>query len=146
MEGRPVWLTSLSVWHRDELVPTGVWTKRQSTLEAATEVLRDVVLGGVGDASRERLFRMNVTLCLHRGLSEMEEELIGPGCAVHLAGAPVEVLWEHGVHASAAAQPCENPTHIPLPNSWKHGLWIPGDCGKCGPCLARLEIERGVAV
>lgn len=142
MEGRPVWLASISVWWQGAVVPTGIWTPDTPAREAALSILRDELLDGVGDPSRERLFRMNVTLCMHRGLSEQEEEKIGPGEAVHLAGGPVELLWEHGVTASPAAMPCENPGRIPLPNSIEHGLWIPEDCGKCEPCKARAAIER----
>lgn len=128
-----------------ELVPTGTWTRRRDLLDAAVYVLRSRVLADVGDASRERLFRMNATLCLHRGLTLEEEQTIGPACAVHLAGAPVEVLWERGVRGRPGAQPCENPRRQRLPGARDPRLWLPIDCGDCEPCRARAEITESVS-
>ena len=72
MGGRPVWLASGSLWGRDRREPivTGRWSgaQRSTVLNAL-----DLLLSGVGDPERERCFRMNVTLCLHRGLTAEEE-------------------------------------------------------------------------
>lgn len=101
------------------------------------------VLDGVGDPSKERLFRMNVSLCLHRGATV--EEIAGlpqrwQDDTAGMAGGPVEVLWEMGCKALSSALPCERPEHI-LPDLRRPDLWIPNDCGECDPCKARLEIS-----
>lgn len=71
MAGRPVWLASVTL--RDALGgirPTPTWLL--SDYARAERVLGEV-LRGVGDQTREVVFRMNLTLCRHRGLTEEEE-------------------------------------------------------------------------
>jgi hypothetical protein len=104
MEGRPVWLASVS--RRDnagKIKPTGTWTKADRA--AGLNWLR-ALLGGVGDPRHELCFRMNITLCFHRVLTGEEEARIGPGCAVHLAGGPIEVLWQKGCSDAPTTLPC----------------------------------------
>lgn len=109
-------------------------------------MLRTVALRGVGDDSKERLFRMNVTLCMHRACTEAEvaglpawwhEALSG------MAGGPVEVLWSKNVTDSPSSAPCENPEHVPS-MCGRPDLWIPCDCGQCAPCKARAQIACSV--
>lgn len=102
------------------------------------------VLLRVGDKNRERMFRMNITLCLHRACSEAEKAKLpsyfndAPG---GLAGGPVELIFTKGLPARPAALPCENPTHHPI-DPRRPDLWFPLDCGKCEPCKARAAIIR----
>lgn len=144
MDGRPVWLASVS--RRDVLgniVPTGEWPM---AMRNKAERLLKEILRGAGDPSRERLFRMNVTLCLHRGLTEAEEAGLPDwwhaAPAVDLAGGAVEVLRSRGTSGRPAQQPCENPGRE-LPPSYDPRLWIPVDCAECAPCLDRAAIREG---
>ena len=108
-------------------------------------MLRDV-LDGVGNEEKERLFRMNITLCMHRACTYDEVAGLPHNWQVALsgmAGGPVEVIWSKNVSESPSAKPCEKPEHI-LPDTRRVDLWLPGDCGKCGPCLARAEIQRTI--
>lgn len=137
MNGQPVWLASVS-----RMRPNGKtlyvpeWTQPQ--LRDATRQLRQVT-AGIGNQKRERLFRMNVTLCLHRAATD--EEVAGqpewflksPGNG--LAGGPVEVLWETEPGAQST-KPCESPKRYMLDARNPHS-WIPTDCGQCPPCMAR---------
>jgi len=97
------------------------------------------LLDGVGDTTRERLFRMNVTLCLHRAATDAEVTaqppwfLQAPGYG--LAGGPVEVLSET-VPGSPSTRPCIAPSRHVLEAGNPHA-WIPVDCGQCEPCHAR---------
>src|SRR5688572_27054749 len=100
MSGRPVWLASVSrradVTLRGGLIPprpTTRWSPREH--REAREILWRV-LEGVGDPARWRLFRMQVTVCLHRAVSDAELAALprswaGPG-GTALAGGPVQVL------------------------------------------------------
>ena len=140
MEGRPVWLASYSVKDPEgEIVATGDWTPEQ--LAEGEKQIRKA-LRRIGDENRERCFRMNVTLCVHRAASDEEIESLPRSWHEDLAGiagGPVEVLWSRGCRESASSQPCENPGHKVL-YSPRPDLWIPEDCGECPPCLARLEL------
>lgn len=98
------------------------------------------VLGPVGDTSRERGFRMNLTLCLHRAVSDEELRRLDVTCMrpTHLAGGPVEVLWETepGVPST---QPCRAPRMTTLlPGS---RVLVPMDCGECDTCRARAAVD-----
>lgn len=95
----------------------------------------------VGDTSRERLFRMNITYCLHRAATDAEvlgqDEHFRCEAPTGLAGGPIEILSETEPGA-ASTRPCIAPTkhHIdrdPL-------LWVPIDCGACEPCRARARV------
>jgi hypothetical protein len=138
MEGRPVWLASVS--RRDsagKIKPTGTWTKADRA--AGLNWLR-ALLGGVGDPRHERCFRMNITLCFHRALTTAEEARIGPGCAVHLAGGPIEVLWQKGCSDSPTTLPCRAPVRHQI-DAGDDRLWVPLDCGECEPCRARALVQ-----
>jgi len=101
-------------------------------------------LGPAGDASRERIFRMNVTVCMHRAVSD--EELVQlpdwfhEAQATDLAGGPVEILFETE-DSGPSTKPCHNPEKIPIDRT-NPLLWFPGDCRQCEPCLARAEHDR----
>jgi hypothetical protein len=106
----------------------------------ATSHLRRV-LTDVGDPAQERLFRMNVTLCLHRAASIDERRQL-PSWFIErpwngLAGGPVEVLWEN-VPGAISTKPCHRPRKRIL-DPRDPLLWLPVDCGVCPPCQARAR-------
>jgi hypothetical protein len=105
----------------------------------AEKILRRVVLG-VGNESRERLFRMNVTLCLHRAATDAEVAAQPPwflaAQGVGLAGGPVEILRETEA-GSDSTRPCASPSRRILDPRKLDVAWIPVDCGTCPPCRAR---------
>src|ERR1041384_4822949 len=110
MNGEPVWLASISrqsAYTRERL-PTTRWTPAQM---AESERILDQVLDGLGDATAQRGFRMQITLCRHRLVSEDEKRRLPQSFwdapAVGLAGAPVEVLWET-VEGGPSTKPCAN--------------------------------------
>lgn len=143
MTGVPVYLVSLS--RRSPIsgkrLSTSVWSK--AMMDESMGLLRQA-LGGAGDASRERIFRMQVTVCLHRALTPEEvaslPEYFHADQAVDLAGGPVEILYETEV-GLLSTQPCEQPEHIPLDRT-NPLLWLPGDCGRCPPCLDRATRDE----
>jgi hypothetical protein len=124
------------------IIAAGRWAYRKIRFRGAlvepAEVLH-AALEGLGQPDRERCFRMNVSLCLHRGATP--EEVAALPDTWHddesgMAGGPVAVLWERGVKALTSALPCESPRHkTVIPG--RPDLWIPVDCGRCAPCLAR---------
>lgn len=139
MDGQPVWLASVSVARDGRTVGAA------DLDDAARDLVKALlweVMDGAGDESRQRLFRMNVTTCLHRA-ARADEVARVPAyfhtCeAVGLAGGPVAVLWET-VPGKPSTKPCENPRRqIAIPS--RPDLWIPGDCGDCEPCRARAAI------
>ena len=137
-----MWLASAS-W-RDELgrtIATGDWSEEQR--RRARQALINALVW-VGCPSRQRLFRMNITLCLHRALSDRERDMLPDSfwssCG-GLAGGPVELLETMGLAARPAALPCRNPGRKVLDRE-RPDLWLPIDCKQCEPCLARLEIDR----
>ena len=143
MNGWPVWLASASLWdpRTREPIHTGDWTTKQRA--RMTNVLREL-LGPVGDPSRERCFRMCLTLCLHRAVSD--EEAAKAACDWRgkpprdLAGGPVEVLWHRGVPSVPSCQPCRNPIKTPL-DPRRPDLYFPDDCGRCDTCLERTRVR-----
>lgn len=142
MDGAPVWLASLSRRSllTNRFIPTGRWSPRLR--EESIRLLRDA-LDGRGDPGRERVFRMNVTLCLHRALSARDLEQLGtpfdPSLSTDLAGGPVEVLWE-SVPGRASTRPCASPRrHFLDPREPE--LWLPLDCGTCASCRARAQVS-----
>lgn len=167
-----MWLASLSLWDAPHVMrPADVWTEEQRAV--GLRILECALLG-VGDRSRERLFRMCATLCLHRGLSDDElERLPGPaGCKIgrgrSLAGGPVQVYYSRGTPPGLlSCEPCERVGEEELRNYLmipggatlvdrqgrkirdiadnRFPVWLPVDCGACGPCLARAAIEAGPA-
>ncbi len=138
MSGWPVWLASMSRHNRHgELVAAKHWCREPEAYEDLCKALH-----GRGDPSRERLFRMNLTLCLHRAATEEEiaslpqtwrDDLSG------MAGGPVEIIWSKGVPVPESCKPCLNPDHQEM-MAGRPDLWIPWDCGRCPPCLARKQI------
>lgn len=140
-----MWLASLSRWRKtidrghivEKPLLTGDWTEEQIT--DGIGKLHDV-LGQVGDQTRERGFRMNLTLCLHRAVSDEElARLDQRVCATHLAGGPIEVLFESRP-GGLSTQPCSRPERKYL----SERVWLPVDCGRCPSCRARLGIEEGL--
>jgi hypothetical protein len=139
MGGQPVWLASISKASplTGRILSTALWSA--DTRAWAERRLR-AALEGVGDPGRERLFRMNVTLCLHRAATDDEVAAQPPALRAAarwgLAGGPVEVLWEN-TPGGASTRPCAAPgRHYPGPDRL---LWIPTDCGACAPCRARTR-------
>jgi hypothetical protein len=137
MDGQPVWLASISRKRENgRTIYVPEWSAAQ--LREAQKKLRQL-LDGAGDVSRERLFRMNITLCLHRAATDAEVAaapewfLTAKGCG--LAGGPVEVLAET-VPGAPSTKPCLNPRMQVIEPGNKHA-WIPVDCGRCEPCRAR---------
>lgn len=138
MNGQPVWLASLSRARpngQTHYVPE--WSQAQ--FREAERLLRGVVFG-VGNPERERLFRMNVTLCLHRAATD-EEVAMQPEWFLTakggLAGPPVEIISETEP-GSASTRPCANPKRQIL-DKWNPHGWIPVGCGECESCRARIE-------
>lgn len=133
-----MWLASISRFRQNgQIVYVPEWSPSQ--LREAERRLRQMV-EGVGNDKRERLFRMNVTLCLHRAATDAEVTsqppwfLSAPGNG--LAGGPVEVLSE-----TEAGDPSTKPCHDPkryLIDGFNPHAWIPLDCGHCEPCRARI--------
>jgi len=143
MNGQPVWLASVSRKSviTDRFNPVTRWTPDE--LREARLLIFDV-LKGVGNRRRERLFRMNATLCLHRALTDDEVRLLPGGCTftpVNLAGGPVEVMWE-SEPGGDSTRPCVKPIRQPFPGEpYDPDLWLPGDCGRCAPCRARARLD-----
>lgn len=136
-----MWLASVSLRNRRGIVATGKWDRAE---RQEADRLIGLLLEGLGDETRERRFRMNITLCHHRALREDEMEQMGLGgsCAIDIAGAPLEVLWSRGVKESASAMPCANPRRRII-DLKRPDLWIPEGCGKCESCEARgQQFER----
>jgi len=140
MDGQPVWLASISRRRpNSQVVYVPDWSPSQ---RREAERLLALVLRDAGDVSRERLFRMNVTLCLHRAATDDEVAtapswfMTAPGCG--LAGGPVEIIRET-VPGGPSTRPCESPSLQRLDRS-PHG-WIPIGCGLCAPCVARAHYE-----
>jgi hypothetical protein len=143
MDGAPVWLVSVSrrspLTGRIRTVPTWNEAERQETVALMRQVLE-----GAGDPGRERIFRIQVTMCLHRALSDAEiaglPRWFHEAEAIGIAGGPVAILWEN-VAGRASTKPCENPHRRLLdPGSGQLDVWIPIDCGWCEPCQARAAI------
>jgi hypothetical protein len=146
-DGRPVWLSSLSKVNpvNGRIVPTGRWTPQelQRRYERLVWALR-----GVGDASVERVFRMNITLCLHRPATWEEVDGLPDDWKTAesgMAGPPVEHLWAKGVVCSPSAMPCHNPGKIVLDAS-DPDMWAPNPCGVCETCLARAAVFQRAAL
>lgn len=136
MDGWPVWLASGSLWLNQRNVLTGEMSGAQRSLVLG--VLEEA-LCGLGDADRERGFRMNLTICIHRAISEEElESLPVEWCehpAEHLAGGPIEIMYRRGVVDGLSVRPCKSPKRQPLGRTW-----LPIDCGQCPQCQARNAV------
>ena len=154
MNGRPVWLASVSKRDkRGALVPNTRWhspekTKAVALLQRLTFKVGDVFLGW-------RLFRMNITYCLHVALADVEVKRLPPtwakfGGPTALAGGPVEILDSGNTAARESVKPCHHPTKQTIPGqpifNPDPDLWLPIDCGTCPPCIDRLAIESGLII
>lgn len=134
-----MWLASASLRDRHgKIRPAKDWDR--DTIERVSQTL-DIALNGVGDVEHEREFRMCITLCRHRALTQDEYDQLPEwwheADAVDLAGGPVEVLWSKNVPETQGTLPCHNPTREHI----SPGLWLPFDCGECPPCKARAEVR-----
>lgn len=131
-----MWLASASM--RDKV--GRIWPASKWPDEVMDQVSASlgVLLEGVGDPEREREFRMCITLCRHRALSQEEHDGLPQwwhdAPAFDIAGGPVEVRWHKGIPEVQSAQPCVKPSreYIRWPDQW-----LPVDCGQCEPCKAR---------
>jgi hypothetical protein len=143
MNGTPVWLASLSRRSpiTGDILATPLWSER--TMQSSLALLRRV-LGPAGNAARERAFRMQITACLHRALTD--DEVAGLPASFHaaepidLAGGPVEVLYETEP-GRPSTRPCVRPERRRLDDRGSL-LWYPVDCGGCEPCRARAAHAR----
>jgi len=136
-----VWLASYSRQNNRGFIATGKW--KEDAFERGYAMLSKA-LTGVGTNTKERLFRMNITLCLHRAAREEEIAELPEGwqkAPTGMAGGPVALIWSHGIPCVDSCKPCENPTHQVLYDK-RPDLWVPLDCGKCPPCVARAKIEN----
>lgn len=139
MGGQPVWLASASLRDgHDSPRLSEEWVDDRASRRRVERAL-ERTLQGVGDASRQRLFRMPITVCLHRALTDEEVDALPEVWhdlpAEHLAGGGLEILWETE-EGALSTKPCENPTRLPA-NPLVPKLYTIDDCGECGPCLAR---------
>lgn len=143
MDGVPVYLASLSRrnTYTGRFVPTSRWSaadRREGT------AILDAVLAGIGDPAKQREFRMNVTLCRHRAITDAEWVALPAWFhereATWLAGGPIEILWET-IPGSLSTKPCAAPRKEYL--AVDPALWVPLDCGVCPSCRARARIEQG---
>jgi hypothetical protein len=143
MNGTPVWLASASLRDRHgALLPSSAWIDDRREYDRVVKALRRTLVD-VGDPTRQRLFRMPVTVCLHRALTASEVASLPDEWhavpPVHLAGGGLEVLWETEPGA-LSTRPCERPTRRAL-YATRPDLYTIEDCGGCGPCRARAESE-----
>src|SRR5262245_66552327 len=116
MAGTPVWLCSIS--RRSPLrggrLATPLWTPQ--TMAESIALLRRCV-GPAGNPARERVFRMQITICLHRAITAEESQQL-PGWfheapPTDLAGGPIEIGFE--IEDSwRSTKPCHAPLKDPL--------------------------------
>jgi hypothetical protein len=142
MQGSPVWLASISRPSgliSNKRLATGLWS--EPTREESYALLRRL-LGPAGNPARERIFRMTVTVCIHRALTGEEVDRLPDyffgDPPTDLAGGPVEILWENEA-GLPSTKPCLNPTRHPI-DPRDPLLWFPLDCGHCPPCKARAAL------
>lgn len=142
MQGRPVWLASISRRSRNGRVVSALKLPRRLVDEAVKILER--VLHGVGDTTRERTFQMCITTCMHRALTDEEIAKLPEGWMSippqDIAGGPVRTLSSKGIPETPSVEPCENYARKPLPGLFDADddpLWVPIECGDCEPCRAR---------
>lgn len=137
-----MWLASVSKRKSDgSPIPTARWAVENSGTRRHAERLIEDALRGVGDPTRERQFRMPITLCRHRGLSDAEIEDLPAwwkaAPAIDTAGPPLELQWSRGIRESLSSQPCRDPARQPFGADPELYLIVP--CGRCDSCVARRE-------
>lgn len=103
------------------------------------------VLDGRGMLDQQREFRNNRCLFRHRAVSpaDLEEasDDIRNGLKYDPLAGPITNYWTEGIPNGPQLHPCEHPgRHVP-PHITPE-FWIPQDCGYCGPCQARIDIDR----
>lgn len=142
MDGRPVWLASVSIRDRHgNLVPSSEWRQDRRTVERLEKIARKV-LWGVGDETAERYFRMPITACFHRrGGGRATAGLAGLTPDRH-GGRRGRDFWSK-VGDPLTIQPCHNPGRVPIPREPNPDIYTIEECGKCPPCKARLEVRTG---
>jgi hypothetical protein len=117
--------------------------------EYAFHILRDVALAGIGDESRERAFRMCITLCVHRGVRRDELAQVDrwwhDARPADLAGGPIEIYYSRGIPDIPSAMPCAHPSKR-LIDRRRLDLWLPIDCGECESCIARKNVRLLCAI
>lgn len=136
MNGRPVWLASLSLrTYSGALRPAMQWNK--ADIKKARKILTHT-LRGVGDPAYERYFLMPITGCVQRALQPAEilglPEWWQTAAVVHMAGGPLRIIDET-IQGSRSTQPCAAPR-------WQHlegDAWLANDCQHCASCEARLK-------
>ena len=138
-----MWLASISR-HNEDGTSHAARDYSQAERREAYQLLKKA-LQGVGDVRWGRSFRMCLTQCLHRGLSDKEISRLPAGWkdtpALHIAGAPVEVFWSRGVSkTNLSALPCREPGKEFIDAD--RDIYIPVDCGFCSSCEARARIQR----
>jgi hypothetical protein len=142
MQGWPVWLASISYRDRSgHLIPASAWGGDRLA-DAQRWLMR--LLTGLGDPTRERFFRMQITACLHRAISQREYDRLPEWwhtCELRdLAGGPVEVFWHRGIPDAPSTRPCANPGREVI-DPRDDRLWLPIDCGSCESCQARATVR-----
>jgi hypothetical protein len=129
-----VWLASTSKRNAGgKIIGTARWGL--GAMNAASRLLDDA-LHGIGEDERQREFRMPVTLCRHRALTDAEiaglPKWWHDAPALDVAGPPMEVRWSKGIRESLSLQPCENPTRLPIAAD----VYLIQSCGECRTCRA----------
>lgn len=139
MEGYPAWMASLCLRGPRGIIHTARYTMEQM-LQSRQVLYR--ALEKAGDPSRERLFRANACLYLHRCTSTDEQARL-PHCETSFPAAlPIQVLYTKGLPPIPSTDPCADPRrHILDPR--RPDLWLPEDCGACVSCLARDRVRAG---
>lgn len=123
------------------IVPTERWTPAQ---RRETEGVLSEILDRCGDPGRERVVRMSITLSIYRACRDDELTKLPSAFfqdpPVHMFGGAIEIIRE-SEPAVESAKPCEQPGRRMLGARYPD-LWIPIDCGTCGPCQARQAIDK----
>jgi len=134
-DGMPVWRVCYSKRNLLTGSPIPVMMLKDRTLVVDTLLSW---LEGLGRPERQRVWRNNHHLCIDRSINGTEWETLSVD--FHNAEpAPdpsmVAVISENW-NSRPAAYPCENPTRL-----GDALLWMPMDCGQCGPCVDRATME-----
>jgi hypothetical protein len=138
MEGQPAWMASITLRGPRGIINVGRYTMEQ--MLQAKSILNQA-LQGAGNPDRERLFRTNALLYLHRAASAEEQERLPSACASFPAALPIQILYTKGLPPILSTDPCERPRRGPhFPG--RPDLWIPLGCNECPSCWARDDVQR----